>query len=142
MNTQEFDPAVLALLKEAGWYPGRNSGDSISLPTDYAPFPLVQEVLSELGGLRVGRTGPGIDQATCTIDFTPSIAEGTATDVYQLAKRPIYPLGDLDGGNALIFIDDTECVYMLTDELEVLGKSISSALRSLLLGVRLDTSIA
>jgi hypothetical protein len=140
MNTQDLDPAVIALLKEAGWHPGRNSSGSISLPTDYEPFPVVQEVLRELGGLCVGRTGIGIDQATCTIDFTPSLAEGTATDVYQLAKVPIYPLGDLDGGNALIFIDDTECVYMLTDELEVIGRSISSALRSLLLGVRPDTS--
>lgn len=58
------------ILRKGGWYPGRRANLKAwdSRPTK--PFAAVRAVLSEFGGLVLGKCGAGIDMARSDVDFT------------------------------------------------------------------------
>lgn len=136
MSNSIHDPAVVQLLHKAGWREGRNARGELILPTDYILFDIARKILTEFGGLRIGEKGAGVDMAKCIVNLEPNMASGMSSEIQKLSKRPIYPLGEIDDGNALLFVDDLGNVYFLTDELELIASNFEEALRCLLLGIK------
>ncbi|MEK7949264.1 SUKH-3 domain-containing protein [Luteolibacter soli] len=133
---ERFPSEVEAMLREAGWYPGR-SELPVELPNDYSIFPWARKALEEFGGLHVGSSGPGRDLARSNIQFEPDAAEGLAPHVSQTDDGlRLYPLGEIDNGHAHLLIDELGSVYYYFDELEKVGVTLDEALINLLLGMK------
>jgi hypothetical protein len=135
--SQRFPESVQKLLLKAGWFPGRDV-ELPALPTDYVLFDKAEKALREFGALKVGETGAGVDLAKSDTLFLPAMAEGMSpgTGVFSKAGKRIYPLGELYGGAALLFIDEEGGVHYWHDEVEPVAPSLDQALVKLLLGIR------
>ncbi|GAA4039495.1 hypothetical protein GCM10022409_26470 [Hymenobacter glaciei] len=143
MSNQIFyNHEVIALLKEAGWFEGRNAGSSLTLPSD-VKYPVeILEILQEFGGLSVRSSGPGITLIKNDIDFNPAEAEfeseidGRLHYYSQLLKRTIYPIGYVPNESLMLCLDSTGKTYMAGDNLYLVGTSFVDGVSNILLGIR------
>ena len=139
-----FSVQVLKILTEAGWYPGREIADLVAswkatlMASDgFEMFPSAERVLLEFGGLSVGQEGSG---QTCSVEsFTldPTIAayEGDRfRELSSLVNTRLYPLGEASNGHQFLAISENDSIYLLMNDLTLLGKNIDEALERLLRG--------
>ena len=139
-----FSVQVENILKQAGWYPGRQIGDLVAswkttlvVSDGFEMFPSAERVLLEFGGLSVKQEGPG---ETCAVEpFTldPTIAayEGDRfRDFATLLNTRLYPLGEASGGHLFLAVGENGHIYLLMNDVNLLGKNIDEALERLLRG--------
>jgi hypothetical protein len=130
-------------LQRAGWYPGRQVPDKLAYwksnetLSRFEMFPAAERILLEFGGLKVDQEGPG---ETCARE--PFVVEPTFAayeyDLFgyysNLVKTTLYPLGEVNSGYYFWAIGEDNHVYILMDDIQLLGKDIDEALENLILG--------
>ena len=133
-----YSELSLQMLKESGWYPGRNVLDNINLPSKFQIFPAATKVLQEFGYLCVGQTGPGITCIRSTVVFDPMEADGEddrfldwSTDI----NSPLYPLGSIDDCVFFLAIDQLGRTFLVMEGLVFLDVDFTRALDKLLIGI-------
>jgi len=132
--------SIRFMFEAAGWTPQRKV--TPSLPNCRSPaFRIGYEILSQFEGLRVGRCGPGKDQATSDIFFDP------ADGIYHLElglpvlqNRDLCPIGEFHHSHGLLFIDDRWSLYfydmVANTGLRYIGSDFIQGLHDVLFGVR------
>lgn len=136
-TSPRFPDKVYQMLKQGGWFPGRNVElEAETLPENYTLFEKAEQALREFAGVKAGVSGPGRDCAASDVGFRPELGKGLAevTGLATESGRKIYPLGIIDSGHAYFLIDEDGAVYMYFDELESIAPSLDQALIDLLLG--------
>jgi hypothetical protein len=132
------------VLKQAGWYPGRQVPDlvaswkeSLMLSDGFEMFQSAESALLEFGGLNIDQDAPG---ETCarepfTLDPTLTAHEGDRfSEFASLLNTRLYPLGEAAGGYYFLAISENGHVYLLMQDIRLLGESINEALERLLIG--------
>ena len=126
-------------LRRAGWFEGRRIDLSPWRDSLLQPFPAARVVLAEFGGLQFGVVGDGVDFARSDVDLRPSWPDRQFTgyhDLNRIVGEALYPLGEIDRGNADLLIDESGRVYIVMDKLQFIAPTFRDALEALLLGKR------
>lgn len=145
LMASDFRSEVDRLLREGGWYPGRQVPELMEqwragLTTERFVLHLAAEaVLLEFGGLHVGRVEPGIDLSRSDVWLDPERAMGEEDRCYdcfpEMHGRVLFPLGDAHRSQAYVVIDQTGECFLLMDEIYARWPSFHLALEALLLGL-------
>ena len=137
LDTSRMAKESVAELERAGWYAGRAVPLSL-LPDDYLLFPRAREALTELYGLRVGRSGRGIDCATSDIWFEPEYGAGVLEENEHTThdSQLLYPLAAVSHRHALWFISERGHVYFYYDRMSFYSDSVERAIEMAVLGLR------
>jgi hypothetical protein len=117
---QRLSDVSIKVLRDAGWFPGRNVFSTLRLPPGFVLLEPARRVLEEFGGLSAGEWGPGLDCARMGIDIDPMLAVGEDDRFADYSARigsPLYPLGEAGGGDCFLAIDDKGRVFLLMDDL-------------------------
>ena len=142
----EFSERTIALLQEAGWYPGRcislRDFERVLEAEGYAVFPSVKEFLAEFGGLSIGyRYEPSYEDR---LNFDAAAAAGAifADVVLQYAERlgkPLCVIGEYYANHYTIMMDPVGTVYGAFDDiLNLLGTSGSDAIENIISGQNIE----
>ena len=130
-------------LRRAGWYPGRQVPDMLdSWKADqmlcrFAMFPTAERVLLEFGGLKVNEQGPGETCAREPFEVNPTLAayERELFSYFStLVNTSLYPLGEVDNGHNYWAVGEDDRVYLLMNDVQLLGENIDEALENLIIG--------
>lgn len=134
---------TIRVLKEAGWREDYRlpSNQLIAWRNDLLEFPFHQkakEALTVFGGLEVNIDGPGETMARQAFRVDPVRASGEH-ELFRLESerigKPLYPLGDAEGGAYFLAIADDGSVYALGfDCIDLIGSTVEQAVESLVLG--------
>lgn len=143
-----FSPQAEETLRQAGWYPRRQVPAMVAswkktlmLSDGIEMFSTAERVLLEFGGLRIDQQGPGVSSAREPFTFDPpcAIHEGDRfTDFSTVLRTRLYPLGEASGGYYFWAIGESGDVYLLMDDLRLLGTTIEAALEKLLIGMEAE----
>jgi hypothetical protein len=136
---ERFLPETTAMLREAGWFPGRDVSNDLQLPPDFTLFPAALAVLKEFGLLHVGQGGPGVEMARTTLDLDPMLAiyeNDTFSDYEKDIQAKLYPLGEAEHGHAFLAIDERGQVYLLFGKVYWISETFDAALDNLLNGLK------
>ncbi|MCX9189909.1 hypothetical protein C3Y87_00425 [Carbonactinospora thermoautotrophica] len=147
-----FPEQVAAVLREAGWAPGRRDEErarrwGLELSAyaswdgrQHTFFAAAHDALAEFGGLAVKQSGPGAEVARSPFTLDPTRAlhtAGTLAEFGRLLGTRLFPLGEEDDGTAYLAIDEGGRVFALDHAGEwYLGASIDEALVTLVTGRR------
>ena len=104
-------------------------------------FSSAESVLLEFGGLRIDQRGPGVSCARepFTFDPTAAVYEGDRfSDFSTVLGTRLYPLGEASGGYYFWSIGENGDVYLLMNDLKLLGTTIERALEKLLIGLEAE----
>ena len=124
----------------AGWFPGRRAWFTwFAGLKALASFPLGTSLIREFGGLRVGRSGPGLERVASDVVFyrQPSAAHPYAVAELESPGDDLFPLGEAQHGHMEIFIDARGRLWVdsIPDgELLVAGNTFEDGMERLLLG--------
>jgi SUKH-3 immunity protein of toxin-antitoxin system len=138
------------ILRSAGWFPGRQVRDLVTswkgevMLSEFQMFPSAERVLLEFGGLKVDQNGPGETCAREPFAVDPTLAayEGDRfSELSPLVSTNLYPLGEAFGGNYYWVIGENDQLYILMDDIQLLGKNTNEALENLIVG-RMPPKIA
>lgn len=142
---ERFSNTVELVLQDAGWFAGRNACEQVRewnrelLSDGFEIFPEADRVLSEFGGLDVRQDAPGVDCAREPFRVVPTLAAGEADRFGEFAERlktKLYPLGEASGGSYFLAIGENGQVFLLMEDIRLLGQNIEEALENLILGVQ------
>lgn len=100
-------------------------------------FPTAEKILLEFGGLAVDESGSGETCAQESFVIDPTLAaydEELFRYFSSLVKTRLYPLGEVDNGHNYWAIGENEYVYLLMNDVQLLGKTIADALENLIIG--------
>jgi hypothetical protein len=100
-------------------------------------FPSAERVLLEFGGLKVDQRGFGETCAREPFEVDPALAayEGDRfSELSPLVSTNLYPLGEAFGGNCYWAIGEDDRLYIVMDDIQLLGKDTDEALENLILG--------
>lgn len=129
-------------LQRAGWYPGRQVPDKLASWKDnemlshFEMFPTAERILLEFGGLRVDEYGPGetCAQEPFVVDPTVAAFEQELFRYFStLVNTRLYPLGEVDNGHNYWAIGENKQVYLLMNDIQLLGDNIDEALENLII---------
>jgi hypothetical protein len=139
-----FSPQAEDILRRAGWYPGRQVPDlvalwrkSVSESDGVDMFPGAEKALLEFGGLKLDEQGPGVTCSREPFNLDPTLAmyeHDRFEDFISALNTNLYPLGEAVGGSCFIAIAENGNVYLLMQELMLIGQSMEEGLESLLIG--------
>lgn len=106
---------------------------------ELASFPLGTALIREFGGLRVGRSGPGLERVASDVVFfrQPSAAHRYAVAEMESPGDDLFPLGEAHDGHMEIFIDTRGRLWVdsIPDgELLIAGNTFADGIERLLLG--------
>ncbi|MCT9080902.1 SUKH-3 domain-containing protein [Streptomyces fulvoviolaceus] len=132
---------VEAVLRGAGWYPGRSVDTTAwreRLEADgFHIHSAAEEFLREFGGLTVGSGGSGITSAREAFELDPLLALGEDDrfgDWGEEIGRRIAPLGEVDHGRFFLGLDEHGELYLVAGRPARFGR-MPEALENLVLGV-------
>lgn len=132
---------VETVLRDAGWYPGRNVDTSVwreRLEADgFRMHSAAEDFLREFGGLTVGGSGSGITRAREPFALDPLLALGEGDrfgEWGEVVGRHLFPLGELDHGHAFLGLDEHGDLYVVVNWLSTFG-GMPEAMENLVLGV-------
>jgi hypothetical protein len=134
------------ILRRAGWHAGRSVPDLVATWRDgllrshgIEMFPSAERALLEFGGLKIDEQGPGVTCAREPFEIDPILADydGEVFGEFsgQVGTR-LYPLGEAVGGLGFLAIGENDRVYMLLDDIRLLGNNMDEALEALLIGLQ------
>jgi len=135
-SSTELPMTIRPLFLAAGWYLGRE----VPVPTSIAAEHTAAIVMSEFGGLRVGKSGPGKDCAASDVHFSEAYPEELITDVWGLLlNTELVKVGDVCSAHAALYIDAQGRYFEAgpVHDLAFAGASFGEAMEKLLLGHRL-----
>jgi hypothetical protein len=145
MNKQ-FSDKVERVLRDAGWFPGRNIGDlvlkwkqELMVSDGFEMFPKAEEALSEFGGLLVNQNGPGITCARESFHILPTLAidEADRFSVFSdYLQTKLYPLGEAVVGHGFRAIGEDGRVFLVEQDIMLNGNNMDEALEHLILGIQ------
>lgn len=130
-------------LRRAGWYPGRQVPEKVAswkgneMLSPFEMFPAAERVLLEFGGLKVDERGLGETCAREPFEADPTLAgyEQELFDYFStFVNTRLYPLGEVDNGHNYWAIGEDDRVYLLMNDIQLLGKNIDQALENLIRG--------
>jgi hypothetical protein len=136
----------MRVLQDAGWRSGRCVSDlvrrwrdELSAGDGFVMTAAAERALEEFGGLTVNQDGPGKECARSSFEIDPMLAFGE-TDRFgalgAVAGDRLYPLGEAVGGHVFLAIGDSGRVYMVDDEILLVGETVHDALEALVLGLK------
>ncbi|MFD9162150.1 SUKH-3 domain-containing protein [Streptomyces sp. NPDC059558] len=132
---------VETVLRGAGWYPGRNvdtTGWRERLEVDgFRIHSAAEDFLREFGGLTVVGGGSGITRAREPFELDPLLALGEGDRFGEWGEEighHLFPLGELDHGQAFIGLDERGELYVVVNWLARFGR-MPEAMENLVLGV-------
>ncbi|RYF92228.1 MAG: hypothetical protein EON95_13125 [Caulobacteraceae bacterium] len=129
---------VVALFVKAGWRPGRRVDLVAPPPIDHP----ATELLSAFAGLRVGKTGPGVDCATSDIHFGQLFDEPPeAAALALLLGETLIPIAETDNGDGVLYIGESGRCFgasLIHDAVWSAGESFETAIRGLTTGRRVE----
>ena len=141
--TNRFSVQTEATLRKAGWYPGRQVPKLVAkwktskLLSRFEMFPLAEKILLEFGGLSINQRGPGETCAREPFDVDPTRAayeDERFSDFLSVVNTKLYPLGDAASRHYYWAIGENEHVFLLMDDIQLLGTNIEEALENLIIG--------
>ena len=141
--SERFSKQVLQLLKEAGWFEGRNIVISEDAQVNLQPFAAAVSVLSEFGGLHIGHCGAGIECATSDVEIDPALTTHLSPDLREYERTwntKLFALGDFQHSHGYLIIDSDGKAYLMNDTLDYFAVSFDQALEKLLLGLLPDVA--
>lgn len=140
-----FSAQVEDTLRRAGWYSGRQVRNLVDawraqlLRSDgFEMFPSAERALLEFGGLKIDQQGTGQTCARESFALDPTVAlyeNDRFGDFVAVLNTRLYPLGEAVGGHYFLTIGENERVYLLMQNVELLGNNIDEALENLIVGV-------
>lgn len=145
-----FNLQAEEVLRGAGWFPGRQVPAMVAswkrevMLSEFHMFPSAERVLLEFGGLIVDQRGLGETCAREPFEVDPTLAayEGDRfSELSPLVNTSLYPLGEAFSGNYYWAIGEDDQLYILMDDIRLLGKNTDEALENLILG-RMPQKIA
>lgn len=139
------EDALTRELRAAGWRPGRRIAPAVmdrwseAIKADgFSVFGRGLDVLGEYGGLRVGKTGPGLQKGRMGVELDPLLVSGEADrfkEFERLIGEKLFPLGEVENGHALLALSDRGALYMLMDEIWLAGETFGEGLSAIVLGL-------
>lgn len=140
---ESLDDVARQMFENAGWSKGRHAAVSSTScrPVDN----LALAVLSEVIGLHVGATGPGVESGSSDIEFTDRYAAERASAVERLFPEvgQLSAIGEAHDSYIWLFVNSRGGLMAFTEidsKLYEAGKSCSQGIERLLLGRRWDYS--
>ena len=145
MATRIWSEETEQLLRKAGWHEGRDVGDhqllswnsKLAGPSGFEMFRQAEDILREFGGLSIDQPGPGQDFARTGFVLDPTLAEGERDRFSQFEAgigSRLFPLGETADGHAFLATAEDGRVFLIMDDLIVVGSSFDEAVGSLLEG--------
>ncbi|KJY24969.1 SUKH-3 domain-containing protein [Streptomyces katrae] len=132
---EEYRAAALAVLREAGWTPGRSAGlgPRADMVEQYGPPPpAARKFLAEYGGLRLEFADPrdssGESRSDIDIRGGADILGWVGT-WSQAAEEPVFPVGEFARRNCVLLVGDSGSLYGAFDA--ILGRLGADALTGL-----------
>jgi hypothetical protein len=121
---RRFPADVLADLREAGWYPGRDVTSAVQkwlertgIERELPIFPVAMAALAEFGGLTVPQRGPnGKPGGGWASTFYPTRITPTTVEVIEfgeLINARVFPIGGNADGPSHLVMDESGRVFML-----------------------------
>lgn len=111
------------------------------LSDGFEMFESAEEVLLEFGELSIEQKGAGLTCAREPFTFDPSLAVGEGdrfSDLSVVVNTKLYPLGEAAGGHLFWAIGENHHVYLLMNEISLVGKTIEEALERLIIGLEAE----
>lgn len=146
MTNEKFNEIVKTALMFAGWFPDRNIGDlllkwkrELTLSDGFEMFPKAETALLEFGGLQFNQEGAGITCARESFSILPTLAIGEAKRFAIFSdhlRTKLYPLGEAVGGHCFLAISEDGRVFLIMEEILIIGQDIEEALKNLILGIK------
>jgi hypothetical protein len=140
-----FSEQAEAVLRRAGWYPGRQVPDLVALWKEtllqsdgFEMFPSAEKALLEFGGLKIDQQGPGVSCSREPFEINPTMAmyeSDRFEELVSVVDSRLYPLGEAVSGLCFLAIAENDSVYLLMDDIRVVGKNIDEGLEALLIGL-------
>lgn len=145
LNLSRFDTKVKQVLLKAGWFDGREVSELVSKwekilkkSDSWEIFPKAKEALQEFGGLEFIQRGEGINVARESFNFNPLYAKGERW-VFEINEKELdielYPLGEASDGYYYLGMDKKGKVYVVGDNIKLVGNNIDIAVENLILGI-------
>ncbi|WP_234348906.1 SUKH-3 domain-containing protein [Streptomyces sp. WM6373] len=140
-GSHAWSAAVETVLRDAGWYPGRNVDTTVwreRLEADgFRIHSAAEDFLREFGGLTVASGGSGITRAREPFELDPLLAMGEDDGFGEWGEeigQHLFPLGELDHGHAFLGLDEQGELYVVANWLARFGR-MPDAMENLVLGV-------
>lgn len=137
MTIRVFSEETLQLLKNAGWFLGRDATSKLKLPVGFHIHSFATAALQEFAYLTVGQAGRGIHRARLVLTFDPMLALGEEDRFEEYANQvhsSLYPLGEVQNENYFIAIDEVGKIFLIMDNMIPIADNIYVAIEKLLLG--------
>jgi hypothetical protein len=155
LTAERFPPDVDRVLREAGWFPGRDVGADFAdwlatmeqeLQDGGFPaqvFPALRSALAEFGGLRVEQDGPGVDIGRFSFaigDIEPALEADDTREFIDLTGELTLGFGSTDDLRSELIMGETGTVYLfhIIGGLFHQADSMDEALVTLIRGIRGD----
>jgi hypothetical protein len=138
-----FTSRVEAVLRKAGWYPGRAIDIAIWRDSIAAHgitlSRAAEDALIEFGELRIDISGPGRDHALEPFVFDPAEPAENPEDLAEYATSLGYglaPLGLFGYANHFMVQADSGAVILLAEDVVIMGSDLDRSIEAMVLGVR------
>jgi SUKH-3 immunity protein len=132
----EIPVSVLPLFRAAGWHEGRRVPTSRELRVEHP----ATAILSEFGGLTVGKTGPGEECATSDVAFHEVLPTDSLIPLWsKLLGKPLIGVAEVHNAHGELYVDSSGGCFFLSlmdDSICFAGSSFAEAIERLLLGRR------
>ena len=136
---ERFRDEVSKLLKESGWFEGRDVLDELVLPENFILFPAAERILREFGGLRVGTTGRGVDCGASDVNFDPSRGSMLLTNFEeesQIVGSLLYPIATFCLDNWYLLVAESGSIFLWGEDFVYYDSNFEEALTRLVLGLK------
>ncbi|MCM1970717.1 MULTISPECIES: SUKH-3 domain-containing protein [unclassified Streptomyces] len=143
-HEQRWSAETDRVLREAGWYPGREvstAGWEATL-REHGGFEMheaARAFLAEFGGLASAERGPGKTMARMGFTLDPTVAEWDDEIFDVLSEEAgvdLYPIGEADRRNLYLGMAPNGAVYVGMDSVSWLADAGDEALEKLVEGIR------
>jgi SUKH-3 immunity protein of toxin-antitoxin system len=104
---------------------------------EFHMFPSAERILLEFGGLRVDQSAFGETCAREPFEVDPTLAayEGEMfSEFAPLVSTQLYPLGEAFSATYYWAIGENDQLYVVMDDIQLLGKNLDEALENLIIG--------
>jgi hypothetical protein len=131
-----------AILCAAGWFPERHvdtaAWNSSFVETGLQMPPPAAAFLGQFGGLAFDLVGSGATHPYCSCEIDPMVAWHSEEERFvkwsRLIGRNIFPTGELDRGRALLGMDESAELYLVSTTIASFGR-MPLALDNLICGI-------